>query len=122
MSNLIVIAPEMHKIAELAVNVQYRYPGNVVSQIPVEFEIFVVNNYFKAVPLHTHESKQLTDLPDELFFQVKDGVLHIYNAGTTKIIETIVQKLVNCGAFESPQKPLRVRLAKGEVPKGRRYA
>jgi hypothetical protein len=104
MSQLIVITAEMHKIAEFFINVKYRRPGNVITYIPIEFEVFINGEYYKAVPLQTTETRMLTSLPCSITFQIKNGKVYNDNRGTEDIVKEIVGKLVEMNIVELSQK------------------
>lgn len=93
MSKLIIITADMHKIAEFCINIQYRQPGNVVEHVPVEFEVFMDGENYRAVPLQNFETSVLTNLPNELIFEIKDGKICNCKKGTEEIVEDIVSKL-----------------------------
>jgi hypothetical protein len=106
MSQLIVITAEMHKIAEFSINVKYRRPGNVVAYIPVEFEVFINGDYYKAVPLQNFETRRLTSLPNCITFQIKNGKVYNDNRGTEDVVKEIVGKLFEMNILELPEKNL----------------
>src|SRR4051812_22868281 len=82
MSNFIIIAADMHKIAAFSINVKYRQPGNVVEYLPVEFEIYQDGNYFEAIPLPCSKTRTLTNLRNEYTFQLKNGKTYDWEKGT----------------------------------------
>jgi hypothetical protein len=103
MSNFIIIAADMHKIAEFSIDVKYRLPGNVVEYLPVEFEIFQDRNYFKAIPLPCLETRTLTNLRNEYTFQIKNGKTYNCKNGTGEIIDDIITKMAQMNVVEIPQ-------------------
>jgi hypothetical protein len=103
MSQMIVIASPMHKIANIPVNVKYRRPGNVIAYLPVEFEIFKEGEYFRAIPLQDLQNRILTNLPKELLFKVKDGIIYNNPAGTDAVVQDILRQLVSMNEVETPQ-------------------
>ena len=98
MSNLVVIACEMYKVAEFSINVKYRRPGNVVEYLPVKFEIFRDGEYYKAIPLQDFQTRILTNLPKALKFEIKEGKIYNYTTDKEEVVEDIVNKLLerNC--------------------------
>jgi hypothetical protein len=106
MSNLIVIAAGMHKIAALPLKVKCCDGGNGGEYIPVEFEIFVQGEYYKALPLHSREARQRTNLPDQLLFQIKNGTVYNDSGGTDKVVEDLVNQLIKMKIAENPEPPL----------------
>ncbi len=100
MSKLIVIAAEMHKIAENTINVKYRRPGNVIGYIPVTFEIFFDREYYKAVPLQSYQTRLLTNTPNALTFQVEHGKIYNSTRGTQEVVEEIVKQLAQMNILE----------------------
>ncbi len=104
MSHLIVITAEMHKIAEFFINVKYRRPGNVITYIPIEFEVFINGEFYKAVPLQNFETRMLTSLPNAIMFQIKNGKVYNDNRGTEDIVKEIVGKLGEMNIVEIPLK------------------
>jgi hypothetical protein len=103
MSHIIVIAAQMHKIANIRVAVKFRRPGNVVEYLPVEFQILKDGEYYRALPLQDLQSRLLTNLPRELLFKVKKGIIYNYKAGTETVVQEIVNKLVEMNEVETPQ-------------------
>ena len=104
MSNLIVITPEMYKVAEFPVDVKFRKPGNVVEYVRVEFEIFRDGEYYKAVPLQDSQTKILTTLPCELLFEVKEGKIYNHTEGKEEVVEDVVCKLAELNLVEPLKK------------------
>jgi hypothetical protein len=104
MPRLVIITPEMHKIAEFTIKVKYRCPGNVIEYIPVEFEVFKDGEWYKVVPLLDAKTRLLTDLPAELFFQLKNGKITRCSNKQKEVIEDIVCKM---NAFDVVDKPLQ---------------
>jgi hypothetical protein len=104
MSKLIVAGPKMHKIAEFPVKVKYRQLENVPEYIPVEFEIFVDGEYYKALPLESFEKRMLANLPNELKFQTKNGQIENCKKESQEVIEEIVRKLFEMNVVETPSK------------------
>src|SRR5437764_1273920 len=102
MSKLIIIAADMHKIAEFYINVKYRQPGNVVEYLPVEFEVFKDGDYYRAIPLPRFEVKTLTNLPCEYTFQIKNGKPYKCQKGTEEIVDDIVRKIAHMNVVEIP--------------------
>jgi len=100
MSTLIVIAAEMHKIANFHVNVKHRHSGNIVEYIPVEFEIFEDGKYLKAIPQQCLQTKALLQLPNELLFAVKEGKICHRESCKDEITADIVDKLVKMNIVE----------------------
>jgi hypothetical protein len=100
MSKLIVIAAEMHKIAEITIDIKYRRPGNVIGYIPVQFEIFLDGEFYKAIPLQNYQTRLLTNLPNALLFQVKNGKICNCTRGTQEVIEELVKKLGTMNVVE----------------------
>lgn len=94
----------MHKIAEFSINIKHRRPGNVVQYIPVEFEVFLDGEYYKAIPLQSAQSSLLTNLPNELLFRVEDGKIYNCTRRTEEIVEDIVNQLAERGVIEMPEK------------------
>ena len=92
MSNLVVIAREMYKVAQFSIDVKYRRPGNVVEYLPVKFEIFRDGEYYKAIPLQDFQTRILTNLPKALKFEIKEGKILNYSADK-EVVEDIVNKL-----------------------------
>ena len=93
MSNLVVIAREMYKVAQFSIDVKYRRPGNVVEYLPVKFEIFRDGEYYKAIPLQDFQTRILTNLPKALKFEIKEGKILNYSADK-EVVEDIVNKLL----------------------------
>ena len=94
MSNLVVIAREMHKVAEFSIDVKYRRPGNVVYYLPVKFEIFRDGEYYKAIPLQDFQTRILTNLPKALKFEIKEGKIYNYSTDKEEVVDDIVNKLL----------------------------
>ena len=101
MAHLIVITPEMHKIAQIPVEVKYRRPGNVIEYTSVEFEVFRDREFYKAVPLDDSKVRRITDLPNELLFQIKNGKVILSKPGKEEVIEDIVSELVAINIVET---------------------
>ncbi|HLL42617.1 MAG TPA: hypothetical protein VK369_05725 [Segetibacter sp.] len=93
MSNLVVIAREMYKVAQFSIDVKYRRPGNVVEYLPVKFEIFRDGEYYKAIPSQDFQTRILTNLPKALKFEIKEGKILNYSADK-EVVEDIVNKLL----------------------------
>jgi len=102
MSNFIIIAADMHKIAEFSIDVKYRHPGKGVECLPVEFEIFQDGNYFKAIPLPSFETWTLTNLQNEYTFQIKNCKTYNCKKGAEEIVDDIVTKMVQMNVVEIP--------------------
>ena len=94
MSNLVVIASEMYKVAEFSIDVKYCRPGNVVEYLPVEFEIFRDGEYYKAIPLQDFQTRILTNLPKALKFEIKEGKIYNYSIDKEEVVDDIVNKLL----------------------------
>lgn len=104
MSKLIIVACGMHKIAEFPINVKYRRPGNVVAYLPVEFEVFIDGEYYKAIPLQSTEIRMLANVPKELVFQIKNGNICNYKPETEEIVQAIAAQLAKMNVDEIPGK------------------
>jgi hypothetical protein len=102
MPRLVIITPEMHKIAEFTIKVKYRCPGNVIEYTPVEFEVFKDGEWYKAVPLCDVKTRLLTDLPRETFFQIKNGKITECNNVSREVIEDIVCKMIALDVVDKP--------------------
>jgi hypothetical protein len=103
MSHLVIITADLHKIADLSINVKYRQPGNVVEYLPVEFEVFKDGNFYKAVPLPGVETRTLTNLLNEYVFQINNGKACNCKQGSEEIIDEIVRKMAQTNIVEVPQ-------------------
>lgn len=110
MSKFIIVTAGMHKIAEFVVNIKYRRPGNVVEYLPVEFEVFIDQGYYRAIPLQSSESKLLTNLPKEMTFEIKDGKICNCNKGPEELVRDIVRKLIEMNLVKMPEKYFEERV------------
>ena len=104
MSSLIIISAGMHKIANVDVDVKHFRPGNVISYIPIKFEIFREGINFVAVSIASEENLRLTNLPKEFSFRFKNEIMGISLPNLVEIVEEIVDKLQPLGLIKVPLK------------------
>jgi hypothetical protein len=107
MSKLIIITPGMHKIVNLQIKVKYKKPGNVIEYIPVEFEVFRKGEHLEAVPLINANSRLLTNLPNEILFQVKNGKIKCCTPGREEVVSDLAKKMIEMDLMEDPFYDLR---------------
>jgi hypothetical protein len=103
MSNLIIISAAMHKIANVEVDVKYRYPGNVIEYISMTFEVYKNRCKFFAIPLANEENRRLANLPNEFSFRLEGEVIYISARGLEEVVEQIVDKLQSLGLIKRCQ-------------------
>jgi hypothetical protein len=63
----------LSKIASVEIFVSYKGPGNMIKQNPVLFDVYAVDEHYKAVPLLNEHERRLANLPDELLFEYENG-------------------------------------------------
>lgn len=74
----------------VTVLVAYRKPGNVISRMPVPFEITHQGNGYTIVPFCTAAIKRLLNLPDNLYFEVNGTGISCKNA-LLPVVEDILE-------------------------------
>jgi hypothetical protein len=107
MSRLIIISAEMHKIANVIVDVKYRHPGNVVAYVSVAFEIYRDGIDFFAVPVSSEENMRLLNLPKKFSFRFKNEILGISLPGLEEVVEDIVGQLNPVGLIKVPDRYIK---------------
>ena len=63
----------MNKIASLTINVPYKRAGNVISQQPVEFDVYRADEKYSLVPCLDTQEREVANLPPALEFVMEDG-------------------------------------------------
>ncbi len=102
MPHFIIIPPATHKLATINIDVEYARPGNNISHVPVNFEIFKRGNRFIALPIQTRKMRLLTNLSGPIEFDVQEekiGCKPVYR----EIVEEIVLKLAAANVIERQQ-------------------
>jgi hypothetical protein len=61
------------KIANVHISIPYKGPGNMIKQNPVEFDVYALDGYYKAVPLLNEDERRIANLPHELLFVYENG-------------------------------------------------
>ena len=85
------------------VNVPYKSAGNAIIEKPVAFEVFHLDGNYSAHPLLSKDELRIANLPEELKFTYKDGVVVSSRGnrdGNFRVIEDIVKQME-----ENPQTP-----------------
>lgn len=78
------------------VDVPYKSAGNAIRQNSVDFEVFHLDGNYTAHPILSEEERRIANLPAELNFTYKDGVL-VSSRGKMDsnfhVLESIAQQL-----------------------------
>ena len=78
------------------VNVPYKSAGNAIIEKPVAFEVFHLDGNYTAHPLLSKDELRIANLPEELKFTYKNGVVVSLRGkmeGNFHIIQDIVKQL-----------------------------
>jgi len=62
-----------NKIASVNISVPYKGPGNIIKQNPVLFDVYFIDNHYKAVPFLNEDERRIANLPCELIFRYENG-------------------------------------------------
>lgn len=62
-----------NKLASINISVPYKGPGNTIRQNPVVFDVYAVDDHYKAVPLLNEDERRIANLPNELLFIYENG-------------------------------------------------
>jgi hypothetical protein len=84
------------KIANVQISIPYKGPGNTIKQNPVAFDVYALDEYYKAVPLLNEHERRIANLPHELLFVYENGKPFSQRAGVDgnfHVIEDIVREL-----------------------------
>ena len=62
-----------HKITSLTIVIPYKRAGNIISQEPVDFELYREDDHYRLVPRLSEEEIRVANLPPVLRFTMKNG-------------------------------------------------
>lgn len=85
-----------NKITSVNISFPYKGPGNIIRQNPVLFDVYSMEDHFKAVPLLNEDERRIANLPQELLFSFNEGKLVSHRGsfdGNFHAIEEIVHQL-----------------------------
>jgi len=79
------------------VNVPYKSAGNAIIQKPVAFEVFHLDGNYTAHPLLSKDELRIANLPEQLKFTYKNGVVVSSRGkmdGNFHVIEDLIKQIL----------------------------
>jgi hypothetical protein len=80
---------------KVVVEVPYRKPGNVIEHLPIEFEIFQMNNHLTAVPRCSEEIMRLINIGKTIRFKIVKGDIVVEKPRLKQVAEDIFNVMVS---------------------------
>ena len=83
-------------IANITVSVPYKRAGNVITQEPVNFDLYKNDGHYTLVPCLNADEARIANLPPELNFKMEDGEpisLRGIRDGNLHVIQDAVKQL-----------------------------
>jgi len=85
---------------KVVVDVPLRKPGNVIDNIPIEFEVFHRNNLYTAVPRCSEEMMTLLNIAEIISFRIVNGAVVTQKPKFKQLAEDILNVLAAKTATE----------------------
>ena len=86
------------KIASLTIAVPYKRAGNIITQEPVNFDVYKTDDHYTLTPCLSTDERRIANLPEELQFRIMDGEpvsLRGKRDGNFHVIRDAFKKLVD---------------------------